>query len=285
MSKIEKTPGPAAGAESIDLYWHEIKDNTPLTQNDEYQLFKRMRAGDRQAYDQLVQANLRFVVRVAREYCPEDGPLFMDMVAEGNMGLLRALESFDEDRGFKFITYAVWWIRQTMLKALPRSTRAARLPMGHVNDMHKIEKITARLSQQLGQTPTLDHIADRAEMAPERVLNAMSAGLQDLSFDAPLFEEDDQPLLGAFAEASNGAEELENKEDFEILTQSLQTLNDREALIVQDYFGLEKSQRKTLEEIGSQIGVTRERVRQIKNRALEKLRTRFDQLQVEVSPN
>ena len=129
MPTIDKSPTPSADKDCLDLYWREIKDNKPLSREEECDLFARFRAGDRAAYEQLIQANLRFVVRVAREYCPEDGPLLMDLIAEGNMGLLHAIDRYDETRGFKFITYAVWWIRQAILKAAPRARRAARVPI------------------------------------------------------------------------------------------------------------------------------------------------------------
>ena len=128
MATVEKSPTPTADKNCLDLYWREIKDNKPLSREEECKLFERFRSGDRAAYEQLIQANLRFVVRVARDYCPEDGPLLMDLIAEGNMGLLHSIDRFDETRGFKFITYAVWWIRQAILKAAPRAARAPRPP-------------------------------------------------------------------------------------------------------------------------------------------------------------
>ena len=274
-----------ANSEIIDLYWNEIKDNKPLSRADEGLLFARMREGDRLAYDQLIQANLRFVVRVAREYCPEDGTLLMDLIAEGNMGLLRAVESFDETRGFKFITYAVWWIRQAIRKAVPQSKRVAKLPMSHVNDMHVVEKETAVLSQQLRRLPTLSEVAEVVDMSPERLLNAMEAGHQDLSLDGPVFEDGEQPLYAAFPVEDPGFDKLEQEAVMQSLTEGLAKLDEREERIIKDYFGLVNSSTMTLEEIGEEMGVTRERVRQLRNRALAKMRSHFAEWQIELSAN
>ncbi len=235
--------------------------------------------------EKLISANLRFVVSVAREYCPQDGPLLMDLIAEGNVGLIKAVHKFDETRGFKFITYAVWWIRQAILKALPRDFRAARLPMSHIHDLHAVEKGMAELGQGLGRQPTLFEIADQMEMTPDRLRNAMAAGQQDMSFDAPLFEGEDTPTIEAFAIAGDGDQGVDQEELVGALEQSLRALNAREALIISEYFGLEGSEGKTLEEIGNELGVTRERVRQLRNRALKKMRAHFDDWQIELSAN
>ena len=285
MATIEKSPTPPADKNCLDLYWREIKDNKPLSREEECRLFERFRAGDRAAYEQLIQANLRFVVRVARDYCPEDGPLLMDLIAEGNMGLLHAIDRFDETRGFKFITYAVWWIRQAILKAAPRARRAAKLPMSHVNDMHTIEREMAVLSQRLGRAATFDEVADLTEMSPERMVNALAAGKQDMSLDAPVFDDEDQPLYAAFPVDDTGFGELEQERVMKSLARGLDTLDEREVSIIREYFGLDRDEGRTLEEIGEDMGITRERVRQLRNRALSKMRALFDEWQVEVSVN
>lgn len=208
----------------------------------------------------------------------------MDLIAEGNMGLIRAVNKFDETRGFKFITYAVWWIRQAILKALPRDFRAARLPMSHIHDQHAVERETSELSQTLGRQPTFFEVSDRMDMTSDRLRNAMEAGLQDMSLDAPLFDGEETPTLEAFAigDDNNG---VDPEELVEVLSESLQTLEPREVQIISDYFGLEGASCKTLEEIGGEMGVTRERVRQLRNRALLKMRSHLETLEFEVSIN
>jgi len=269
----------------LDVYWQEIKNNQPLKRREEIELFALIRQGDEAALEKLINANLRFVVSVAREYCPQDGPLLMDLIAEGNMGLIKAVHKFDETRGFKFITYAVWWIRQAILKALPRDFRAARLPMSHIHDLHAVEKGMAELSQGLGRQPTLFEVADQMEMTPDRLRNAMAAGQQDMSFDAPLFADEDTPTIEAFSAADEGDHGVDQEELVGALEQSLRELDPREAQIISEYFGLEGADGKTLEEIGNELGVTRERVRQLRNRALKKMRAHFDDWQIEVSAN
>ena len=233
----------------------------------------------------MLQANLRFVVRVAREYCPEDGPLLMDLIAEGNMGLLHAIDRYDETRGFKFITYAVWWIRQAILKAAPRAKRAARVPMSHVNDMHTVEKEMAVLSQRLGRAATFAEVAAVTEMSPERMVNALAAGKHDMSLDAPVFEDEDQPLYAALPIDDTGFRALEEERVMQSLARGLETLDEREGWIIREYFGLDREAGRTLEEIGADMGITRERVRQLRNRALGKRRALCDEWQVEISAN
>ena len=285
MSKFRTIKEKKSSNNILDLYWQEIKDNQPLKRREESEIFVLIRQGDEEALEKLINANLRFVVRVAREYCPQDGPLLMDLIAEGNMGLIKAVHKFDETRGFKFITYAVWWIRQAILKALPRDFRAARLPMSHIHDLHAVEKGMAVLSQYLGRKPTLFEIADQMEMTPDRLRNAMAADQRDMSFDAPLFEDEGTPTIEAFAVVGNDDNGMDQEELVGALEQSLRTLDTREAQIINEYFGLEDSDGKTLEAIGNELGITRERVRQLRNRALKKMRAHFDDWQIELSAN
>jgi RNA polymerase primary sigma factor len=212
MSKFRTIKEKKSSNNILDLYWQEIKDNQPLKRREESEIFVLIRQGDEEALEKLINANLRFVVRVAREYCPQDGPLLMDLIAEGNMGLIKAVHKFDETRGFKFITYAVWWIRQAILKALPRDFRAARLPMSHIHDLHAVEKGMAVLSQDLGRKPTLFEIADQMEMTPDRLRNAMAADQRDMSFDAPLFEDEGTPTIEAFAVVGNDDNGMDQEE-------------------------------------------------------------------------
>ena len=285
MTATKNSVGPKSNQEIIDLYWDEIKENKPLSREDECRLFVQMRAGDDLAKDKLIEANLRFVVSVAREYCPDGGPLLMDLISEGNMGLLRALERYDETRGFKFITYAVWWIRQAIFRAAPQVQRVTKVPVSHLSDMHLVDRETAVLSQRLGRAPTLDEVSAVVDMSPERLQNAIAAGRGELSLDAPVFEDDNEPLYSAFAVEDTGFAEMEESRVMRSLEKSLDHLEEREVKIIKDYFGLESDEGKTLEEIGDEIGVTRERVRQLRNRALGKMRTMFEEWQVEVSAN
>ena len=284
LNSTEKMPANGRPL-SIDIYWNEIKSKEPLSRREEGELFVRVQAGDQQAVERLVEANLRFVVGVAREYCREDGPMLMDLIAEGNMGLLRAIKTFDQTRGFKFITYAVWWIRQAMRKTLQVWRKAARLPASHINDWHRLEKETALLSQELGRTPTFEEIAERASLGTERLHNALEASLSDLSLDAPLFDDEQVPMLALFPAEGSSEVEVEEEALRQALQESLGILSDRELLVVQAYFGLNGAETKTLEQIGQELGVTRERVRQLRNRALGKMRTQFGDLLLELSAN
>lgn len=269
----------------LDLYWKEIKDNQPLGRKEEVALFQQVKAGNRDAVEELVKANLRFVVSVAREYCAEDGPMLMDLISEGNVGLMRAVETFDETRGFKFITYAVWWIRQAMRKSLHGNHRALRLPASHINDLQLVEKEASSLSQQLGRTPTYDEIVEQVEIGEERLHNALEAGVSDMSLDAPLFDDEETTLVTMLAVEEPVSDGMEEEALRETLQESLGVLSEREFQIVQSYFGLNGTEEQTLEEIGQELGVTRERVRQLRNRALGKMRGQFGDLLLELSAN
>ncbi len=273
--------------ESVDIlstYWEEIRENKPCTRLEESALFERIKNGDRTAVDAIVEANLRFVVSIAREFCPKDGPVLMDLIAEGNLGLLNAIDKFDPSRGFKFITYAVWWIRQAILKSLPQQSRAARIPMSHVYDNKQVEKRASEMGQDLGRWPSQQEIAEEMEMTPDRLRNAMDAANRDLSLDAPAFDEDDTPVIESFAPESH-YEQIDNKGIMDALNESFKELDERESVIVSQYFGLGQGNGKTLEEIGSELGVTRERVRQLRNRALAKLREHFDESEFDMAIN
>ena len=268
-----------------ELYWRDIKDTQPLNRQKEAELFKKARAGDEQARQTLITANLRFVVRVASEY-RNCGLSLVELISEGNYGLLEAMKRFDESRGFKFITYAVWWIRQAILKALGGQGKISRPPMSQLNDLQKVDKETALLAQELGRTPTSDEIESRINFSPERRRNALRVGQQDISFDAPVYPEDDTILLSEFAaEQESAAEALEKGEVKQAVRLCLKALDEREYQIVSAYFGLDDLNPMTLEEIGAVIGVTRERVRQLRNRALEKIRVQCGDMLMEFSSN
>ena len=272
--------------EAVELYWKEIKDTQPLSRSQEFELFTRSKAGDEAARQQIITANLRFVVSVARDY-KDYGLSLVELISEGNVGLLEAVKRFDETRGFKFITYAVWWIRQAILKALAEQGKIARPPMSQINDLQKIEKETSALSQILGRSPTHAEIAEHVDISAQRTRNAMVVSQQDISFDAPAYPDEDTPLQAVFASPEEaGIEELfEENEMHMTISNCLLVLDERETMIVRAYFGLGDSEPKTLEEIGHDLGVTRERIRQLRNRALDKLRDSCGDLLGEFSRN
>ena len=268
-----------------ELYWRDIKDAEPLSRQREVELFTRAHRGDEEARQELVMANLRFVVSVARDY-KDYGLSLIELISEGNIGLMEAIRRFDETRGFKFITYAVWWIRQAILKALAEQGKIARPPMSQINDLQKIEKEAGVLAQELGRAPTYDEIAARVDISSERTRNAMEVGQQDLSLDAPAYPDEETPLLAVFTSSQDSIDDdFEKTEMRETLHACLNVLDAREYQILRSYFGLENTEPQTLEEIGETMGVTRERVRQLRNRALEKVRVQCGDLLLEFSSN
>jgi RNA polymerase primary sigma factor len=276
---------PVAEANPLDLYWRDIKDTAPLTREQEIELFGRARAGDEDARQQLVTANLRFVVSVARDY-REYGLSLIELVSEGNVGLMEAIRRFDENRGFKFITYAVWWIRQAILKALAENGKITRPPMSQITDFQKLEKQAGILAQQLGRAPTFDELAARVDISGERTLNAMQVAQSDISLDSRAYPDEDAPLISVFAAEQDSAhEECERDQMRTVLRDSLTVLEPREYQILRAYFGLEDTEPMTLEQIGEAMGVTRERVRQLRNRALTKVRAQRGDLLMEFCSN
>jgi RNA polymerase primary sigma factor len=284
---LEKTLGRgASGSDTVESYWRDIRDYRPLSRKQETELVQRARAGDDSAADALVTANLRFVVSVAKKY-NNYGMSFLELIAEGNFGLLEAVKRFDETRGFKFITYAVWWIRQAILKALAEQSRAARPPMSQVNDLQKVEKLSARLTQQLGRAPTLEEIAAAADISFERTRNAVELNQNDVSLDAPLADSAGEDTMMAMM-ASEGPcfeESYDCAALYQALHHSLDSLDEREQLIVRSYFGLQGLDPMTLEQIGGILGLTRERIRQLRDRALERVRSEHGDRLLELSIN
>ena len=268
-----------------DLYWRDIKDAQPLSREQEVAFFNRARAGDENALQALIFANLRFVVSIAREY-KGYGLSLLELISEGNLGLMEAVKRFDETRGFKFITYAVWWIRQSILKALAEQGTIERRPMSQINDSQKIEKETDLLAQKLGRSPSLEEIADRIDISTDRVHNALEASQQNLSLDAPAFPDQTTTLVEVFASDETGVDEsFIDREMRAVVTDCLEVLDPRECQVVRAYFGLNESEPMTLEEIAGTMGVTRERVRQMRNRALEKMKAQCGELMIEFSRN
>ena len=269
----------------IDLYWRDIRHSKPLSRQDEVRLFKRAKAGDEDSRQTIITANLRFVVSVARDY-KDYGMSLSELISEGNVGLMEAVKRFDEDRGFKFITYAVWWIRQAILKALAEHGKIARPPMSQINDLQRLEKESNALAQRLGRDPTYREIASNVDISAERTRNAMAVGQPDVSFDAPTYQDEETTLHSVHPADTEGIDEVFEEDEMRgTVNDCLDVLDEREYEIVRCYYGLENLQPMTLEEIGNAMGVTRERVRQLRNRAIDKLRSNCGELLAEFSRN
>jgi RNA polymerase primary sigma factor len=258
---------------SLDKYLNEISKVPMIDAQEEVQLAQRIREGDQAALEKLVNANLRFVVSVSKQY-QNQGLTLGDLINEGNMGLIKAAKRFDETRGFKFISYAVWWIRQSILQALADQSRIVRLPLNKVGSLGRITQAAARLEQELEREPTPQEIADSLDIAITEVENALRSSGRHLSIDAPLAEGEDNTLLGVLDNND------EPNPDMPLLNESLQneinrvisTLSDKERDVLKYYFGLDGNAAHTLEDISDKVGLTRERVRQIKEKALRRLR-------------
>ena len=280
MSK--KSPAPSG---SIEAYWREIQHFQPLSHQRESELIAKAREGDDRAMHQMVEANLRFVVSIAKYYSGR-GLSFIELISEGNAGLMEALKRFDETRGFKFVTYAVWWIRQAILKALAEHSKIARLPMSQVNDLQKVEKQLGVLAQKLGRYPNLEEIALCAGMSLDRTRNALDAAQTDVSVDVPAYPEAGESLIAAFAgDEPDPAEGCERMELSQALRLCLDLLDRREYLIIRAYFGLDDQATLSLQQIGARLDLNRERVRQLRDRALGKMRTRYCDRLTELSTN
>ena len=258
---------------SLDKYLQEIGHEELLSVEEEVELAGRIRKGDRRkALEKLTKANLRFVVSVAKQY-QNQGLSLPDLINEGNLGLIKAAEKFDETRGFKFISYAVWWIRQSILQAIAEQSRIVRLPLNQVGSVNKINRALNKFEQEHERRPSVDEIAETTDLPEDKIADAMNANTRHVSVDAPFVDGDDNSLLDILA--NNDAPMADN----ELVKQSLQTeisralqlLNERERNIIEAFFGINQPE-LTLEEIGNKYGLTRERVRQIKEKAIRRLR-------------
>ncbi|HYE96707.1 MAG TPA: RNA polymerase sigma factor RpoD/SigA [Rubricoccaceae bacterium] len=269
----------------LDQYLQEIGQIPLLKPEEEVDLAKRIKQGDADALHRLVRANLRFVVSVAKKYQGQ-GLTLADLINEGNYGLIKAAQRFDETRGFKFISYAVWWIRQAILQALAEQSRVVRLPLNRIGTISKIRKTSAKLAQDLERPPNIDELAQELSISPEKVREALQHTGRHLSVDAPFNEEDDNSLLDVLpGEDEESPDEILMDESLKIdIERALSTLHPREAEITRLYFGIGREHPLTLEEIGQRFNLTRERVRQIKEKALRKLRQkhRREELQMHV---
>lgn len=258
---------------SLDQYLKEISQYPLIDREEEVRLAKAIRKGEEEALDKLVRSNLRFVVSVAKKYQNQGVPL-SDLINEGNLGLIRAAHKFDETKGIKFISYAVWWIRQAILQALAEQSRIVRVPLNRAGALHRIGRRSSALIQELGREPTVEEIAEELEISREEVERTLAISQSHLSLDAPVTPGEDNRLLDYLPDQYSPGPEDEAYERAlkETVEDSLSTLKEREAKILRLYFGLDDQEPMTLEEIGALLGITRERVRQIKEKALLRLR-------------
>ena len=257
---------------SLDKYLQEIGKEDLITVEEEVELAQRIRKGDQEALDKLTKANLRFVVSVAKQY-QNQGLSLPDLINEGNLGLIKAAEKFDETRGFKFISYAVWWIRQSILQALAEQSRIVRLPLNQVGSLNKINKAFARFEQEHERTPSAEELATELELPKEKVTDTLRVAGRHISVDAPFADGEDNSLLDVLVntDSPNADRGLINESLATEVERALEILTDREQDIIRYFFGIGTSE-MTLEEIGEKFDLTRERVRQIKEKAIRKLR-------------
>lgn len=274
MAKKKKVVGSRT-KQSIEKYLEEIGGFSPLHPEEEIDLARRIRTGDEEALDLLVKANLRFVISVAKDYQGQGLPL-QDLISEGNLGLIKAAQRFDETRGFKFISYAVWWIRQSILQALAEQSRVVRLPLNRVGAINKIGRALESLEKTFGREPSMAEVASKMEMSTYEVSDVIKTSARHLSLDEPFKEENGNSLLDVIeSDRYSPPDSTLMKESLQVeIDKILATLKPREAEIIRLYFGLEGDRPLTLEEIGEHFRLTRERVRQIKEKALRRLRHR-----------
>jgi RNA polymerase primary sigma factor len=258
---------------SLDKYLQEIGREDLISVEEEVELAGRIRNGDRAALEKLTRSNLRFVVSVAKQY-QNQGLSLPDLINEGNLGLIKAAEKFDETRGFKFISYAVWWIRQSILQALAEQSRIVRLPLNQVGSMNKINKAYQRFEQEYERKPSAEELADMLDIPVEKIAETLKMSGRHVSVDAPFVEGEDNSLIDVMVneDSPNADRGLINESLSTEISRALATLTPREADILRKFFGIGTPE-KTLEEIGDELHLTRERVRQIKEKAIRKLNT------------
>ena len=259
-------------SEALDKYLQEIGKEEMITVEEEVELAQKIRNGDRKALERLTKANLRFVVSVAKQY-QNQGLSLPDLINEGNLGLIKAAEKFDETRGFKFISYAVWWIRQSILQAIAEQSRIVRLPLNQVGSVNKINKVLNKFEQENERKPSVEEISEELDIPEDKIDEAMSANGHHVSVDAPFVEGEDNSLLDVLVNDDSPMADrtLVNESLSKEIDRALDTLTPREKDIVRMFFGIGGPE-MTLEEIGSTFGLTRERVRQIKEKAIRRLR-------------
>ncbi|MBO7140983.1 MAG: RNA polymerase sigma factor RpoD/SigA [Prevotella sp.] len=259
-------------SESLDKYLQEIGHEELISIDEEVELAQRIRKGDRRALERLTRANLRFVVSVAKQY-QNQGLSLSDLINEGNVGLIKAAEKFDETRGFKFISYAVWWIRQSILQAIAEQSRIVRLPLNQVGSVNKIARVLSKFEQENERRPSVEEISERLDLPADKVDVAMNSSGRHVSVDAPFADGEDNSLLDVMVNDNSPAadRELVRESLQEEIKSALKMLNHRERCIIEAFYGLGTPE-LTLEEIGAKFGLTRERVRQIREKAIKRLR-------------
>lgn len=257
---------------SLDKYLQEIGREELISVDEEVELAQRIKQGDREALEKLTRANLRFVVSVAKQY-QNQGLSLPDLINEGNLGLMRAAEKFDETRGFKFISYAVWWIRQSILQALAEQSRIVRLPLNQVGSLNKINKAFSKFEQENERKPTTEELAKALDLPEDKINDTLRVSGSHVSVDAPFVQGEENSLLDVLenTDLPNTDAQLIKESLAKEIERALATLTERERDIVKLFFGI-SCQEMTLEEIGDQFGLTRERVRQIKEKAIRRLR-------------
>ena len=258
---------------SLDKYLQEIGREELVSPEEEVELSQRIRKGDQAALEKLTRANLRFVVSVAKQY-QNQGLSLPDLINEGNLGLIKAAEKFDETRGFKFISYAVWWIRQSILQALAEQSRIVRLPLNQVGSLNKINKALSKFEQENERQPSNEELSEMIDVPKDKISDTLRVGSRHVSVDAPFVEGEDNSLLDVLPNDDSPSADrgLVNESLNTEIERALSTLTDREREIIKSFFGI-GCQEMTLEEIGERFGLTRERVRQIKEKAIRRLKS------------
>lgn len=257
---------------SLDRYLQEIGREKMISAEEEVRLAQRIKQGDEKALDELTKANLRFVVSVAKQY-QNQGLSLPDLINEGNVGLIKAAHKFDETRGFKFISYAVWWIRQSILQALAQQSRMVRLPLNQVGSLHKVSRAAKEFEQKNERKPSIEELAGDVDLPEEKIVEAIKADTRHVSVDAPFTSDDSNSLLDVLPNGNSPSadKDLLRESLQKEIERALETLSPRERNVIKAFFGIGQ-QEMTLEEIGDKYGLTRERVRQIKEKAIRRLR-------------
>ena len=257
---------------SLDKYLQEIGHEELISAEEEVELARRIKTGDRKALEKLTKANLRFVVSVAKQY-QNQGLSLPDLINEGNIGLLKAAEKFDETRGFKFISYAVWWIRQSILQAIAEQGRVVRLPLNQVGSVNRINKVLSKFEQENERRPSVDEIADKTDLPHEKIEDVLKVNTRQVSVDAPMADGDGTSMIDFMQSDSDSStdEELRKESLRAEIASALSVLNDRERNVIEAFYGINQPE-CTMEEIGKKYGLTRERVRQIREKAIRRLK-------------
>lgn len=257
---------------SLDKYLQEIGHEELISAEEEVELARRIKTGDRKALEKLTKANLRFVVSVAKQY-QNQGLSLPDLINEGNIGLLKAAEKFDETRGFKFISYAVWWIRQSILQAFAEQGRVVRLPLNQVGSVNRINKVLSKFEQENERRPSVDEIADKTDLPHEKIEDVLKVNTRQVSVDAPMADGDGTSMIDFMQSDSDSStdEELLKESLRAEIASALSVLNDRERNVIEAFYGINQPE-CTMEEIGKKYGLTRERVRQIREKAIRRLK-------------